>query len=38
MPEKNKFKDAKPLKKKEKHENLCIFTHWYPLLLGLCRP
>ena len=33
MPEKNQFKDANPLKKKEKHQNLCIFTHLYPLLL-----
>ena len=37
MPEKNQFKDANPLKKKEKHQNLCIFTHLYTLLLGLCR-
>ena len=38
MPGKNQVKNANPPKKKIKNQNLCIFTHLYPLLLGLCRP
>ena len=36
MPEKYELKDANPLKKEKKHQNLCTFNHLYPLLLRLC--
>ena len=37
MPEKNLVKDFYPHKKETKHQNLCIFSDLYPLLLRLCR-
>ena len=35
MPEQNQVKNSYPLKIVTKHQNLCIFTHMYPLLLWL---
>ena len=37
MPEKTLVKDFYPHKKETKHQNLCIFSDLYPLLLRLCR-
>ena len=38
MSEKNQVKDSYSIEKVKKHQNLCIFTHLYPLLLRLGKP